>query len=192
MKILVLFNDNVDPKSIGAFYKGIEHLKTKGHNLYLESDVKRLLKSNDHKSFTKYQKKLEKLIRESDIVMCEISNPDAKLGFDISKSLAEKKVIVAFEKDSVKQSSINSLGGAISKSVLYKTYSDKNILEIMEEALEEAKKRLDTKFILIISPEIDRYLDWASQTKRMHKAQIVRNSIENTMKKDKEYKNFIK
>jgi len=50
--------------------------------------------------------------------------------------------------------------------------------------------KIDSKFILIISPEIERYLQWASKTKRMHKAQIVRLALEASIKKDKEYMNF--
>jgi hypothetical protein len=57
--------------------------------------------------------------------------------------------------------------------------------------MKEASSRLDSKFILIISPEMDRYLNWASKVKRTHKAQVVRAALEVMIKKDKEYKDYI-
>jgi hypothetical protein len=48
------------------------------------------------------------------------------------------------------------------------------------------------KFIFIISPEIDKYLEWVSNERRMHKSQIVREAIENQANKDKEYQEFLR
>ena len=37
---------------------------------------------------------------------------------------------------------------------------------------------------------MDRYLNWASKTKRTHKAQVVRSAVEQMIKKDKEYREY--
>ncbi len=54
------------------------------------------------------------------------------------------------------------------------------------------KLREDPKFILIISPEIDEYLEWVSQKRKMHKAQFVRESIKAKMLKDQEYQQVLR
>lgn len=58
-------------------------------------------------------------------------------------------------------------------------------LTALEEKYKEAE---EPKFILIISKEIDRYLEWASAAYLMHKSRIVRDAIEDRMSGDKEYK----
>lgn len=81
--------------------------------------------------------------------------------------------------------------GNNSKQLIQYTYNAKNIIETINEATKEAISKLDSKFILIISPEMDRYLNWASKVKRTHKAQLVRSALEALIKKDKEYKDYI-
>jgi hypothetical protein len=186
MKILVTYNNDYKEANLKTFAKGVEFLKKQGHNLKQDVDLRKG-KSNTSDS----QSKLDKAIRDADIVIAEVTDADAKVGFDIARALAEKKIVIAIHKDGKTSGYIDSVQENNSRSLILASYTDKNIVEVVEKAVEEAKSKLDTKFILIISPEIDRYLDWAGQTKRMHKAQIVRNAIENVMAKDKEYKTFI-
>jgi len=188
MKILVLNNNEIDKKNLKHFRKAVDNLKRLGHNLKDDSEFK----AKKEKDIVKFQKKIEKSIKDTDIVIAEITNPDAKLGYDIAKAIAEKKIVVALRQEGAKVVETPAIHGNKSKSLLKKEYNAENVLEIVDKAIDEAKKKLDTKFILIISSQIDRYLDWAAQTKRMHKAQIVRNAIEDTMKKDKQYKNYLK
>lgn len=189
MKILILNNQSVKDKEISTFVKGVEHLRKLGHNIKKDSDLVKNVNAVD--GLKKLQSKLEKSIREADIIITEVTNPDAKVGFDIAKALSEKKIVVALQKENNKNQ-FAAIHGNKQRSLLLKVYNEKNVEEVIEKAVEEAKGKLDTKFILIISPEIDRYLDWSSQTKRMHKAQIVRNAVEKEMGKDKEYKTFLK
>ncbi len=188
MKIFVLYNSDYRESTFKVFNEGVDFLKRQGHNLKTDLEFRRLLTTNHAADF---QSRIEKSIRDTDIIILEITNPDAKIGFDISKALSEKKIVIALYKSNVSNSFLTSLNSSNFKTLLLKKYSDKDIVNVMNLAVEEAKSKLDTKFILIISPEIDRYLDWASQTKRMHKAQIVRNSIESNMRKDREYKTFL-
>lgn len=76
-----------------------------------------------------------------------------------------------------------------------------NHIENMEESLKkelrklkEDKKKLtpqQDKFIFIISNELDHYISWASNSRNMHKAQIVRDSIEYQMLHDNEYQKHV-
>ncbi|MCA9381403.1 hypothetical protein KC678_04000 [Candidatus Dojkabacteria bacterium] len=191
MKIFVLYNNDYSEKDYASFSKGIDNLKRLGHNVKSDLDFRSSVKKGDEKSFIKYQTKVEKAMRDTDIVVVDVTNADAKVGFDIAYAISEKKIVLAmYEGDTTKIDTL-PLQGSKARNLNLISYTDSSIVETLKDAVDEAKGKLDTKFILIISPEIDRYLDWASATKRMHKAQIVRNSIESVIKKDREYKNFL-
>lgn len=185
MKILVSTPDNSSSKDLASFFEGVSYLKRLGHNVTIDTD----LKGKDEKEFFK---KMEKAIKDTDIVLTEATNSDTKTGFEIARSLDEKKIVIVLEEEGKTKQSSAWIHTNNSKNLIFQKYSKKNnIQEIIDRALNAAKGQLDTKFILIISSEIDRYLDWAASTKRMHKAQIVRNAVEVMMKKDKEYKNYL-
>lgn len=190
MKILAIYPANYSEKELASFKKAVDFLKKQGHNLKQDVEFRAKDYNKDEKKLNNFQKKLEKSIKDTDIVVADVTNPDIKVGYDISAALNEKKVVIALQKEKSAKT-ISSVHGNSTRTLLKKEYTDTNITDIVGEAIEEAKSKLDTKFILIISPEIDRYLDWASQTKRMHKAQIVRSAIEGVMKKDKQYKNYL-
>lgn len=191
MKILVTYNDNYKKAELKGFDKGIEVLRKQGHNLVTDIELKSEFDMKKSAEVPKYQTKLNRSLKDTDILIAEISDADAKVGFDIANALAEKKVVIALEKKGSKNTISSIHGMADARQLLIHQYEDGNIETVINAAVEDAKSKLDTKFILIISPEIDRYLDWASQTKRMHKAQIVRNSIEDKIKKDKGYKTYL-
>jgi hypothetical protein len=187
MKIYISLPIDFDKKDYKNFNQGIVHLKKMGHNVLDFSDYNVTTKENVAKLFTQYEKSL----KDTEIVVAEVSNPDSKVGYEIAKAFSEKKFVIALEKDSTKIKINPIVHGNSSKNMIYSKYNEKNIGEVIEKTVKEATKRLDSKFILIISPEIDRYLDWSSSTKRMHKAQVVRNALDQMMKKDRDYKNYL-
>lgn len=143
--------------------------------------------------FANAAKQQSKSIKDSDVIVADITDSSGAVGFHIASALAEKKPVLVLKKKSDKSGRIpGPIIGHKSKLLTFKEYlTDKERNEIINSFVTDAKKKLDTKFILIISPEIDRYLTWASQENRMHKAQIVRDAIEKIMKKDKAYKKFV-
>lgn len=66
-----------------------------------------------------------------------------------------------------------------------------NQVSKVDEKIAKLEKVAEIKFILILPPTIDKYLAWATSEHRMHKAQLVRGAIEETMLKDKEYQQFL-
>lgn len=182
MKILVVQSENTKSNQNKDFLKATDALKRLGHNIKVDSEFQKNGKLSDT-----YSSRIDKLIRESDIIVAEISNADLKIGMEISKAIGERKVVIALHKDKSTNSSIDALTTNNSKNLLVRKYSAENLEKQLLNSIEEAKSKLDTKFILIISSEIDRYLDWSSQTKRIHKAQVVRTAVEAMMKKDKDY-----
>ena len=187
---------NADRPKLAAFFKALEELEKKGHKVIdiYKNEAIPLPEDVDYQ--VKKFKESEKAIKEADVVVIDVTYPGRRIGFEVARALDEKKVVIALNNivqgEDQPARRIPSFVGNTAKNFIYRDYNADNINSIMEEGLNIAKQQLDTKFILIISPEIDKYLEWVSQERRMHKAQVVRESIESQMIKDKEYQQFLK
>lgn len=191
MKIYVSVPVN-NRSDLKVFMDALGDLSKKGHKVIdvYKNDSAKDAESIDYE--VKKFKEMEKAIREADIVLIEASYTIRRSGFEIARALDEKKFVITLTDKKVKPNSPGILVGNPARNYTHKSYTKESINQVLDEALEQAKENLDTKFILIISPEIDKYLEWASAERRMHKAQVVREAIENMMNKDKDYKEFLK
>ncbi|MFS8131382.1 MAG: hypothetical protein ACMG57_05405 [Candidatus Dojkabacteria bacterium] len=186
MKILATVPETANEKGTKIFLEAVKILKKQGHNVI---EIKPL-SSKKQSDLTKSFSQIDKFIKDTDILITDTTNADAKVGYEIARALDEKKVVIAFEEDKSKNQFL-IVHGNLSKQIVSAKYNAKNIEEVTTNAIKEASSKLDSKFILIISPEMDRYLNWASKVKRTHKAQVVRTALEAMIKKDKEYKDYI-
>ncbi len=156
--------------------------KTKNlpHNM---NDIVKIIKHN------------EKLIKTCDAFVVDITNSSGGIGFEVALALNEKKPILALRyKEENKFTSYGPISARSQKNPLvnYQEYeNEKEITQKIDTFLEKAKQKIDTKFILIIPPDIDKYLNWTADFRRLHKAQVVRQAIENEMQKDKDWKEYI-
>lgn len=136
-------------------------------------------------------KRNTEFIKNADLVVAEVSLTDSGVGYEISYALNLKKPVLAlYNEDSIEPTAPPIAVGK-NKLLTFKKYKASDVEKIIAKYMQDVRKQMDTKFILIISPEIDRYLEWASEFRRMHKAQVVRESVEAMMKKDKEYKAYL-
>lgn len=190
MKIVISLPYEANETKLKPFIEGVSHLKRLGHNVNDVSDSTGK-KSMSKDALAKLMSKLDKSIKETDILIAEVSYADSKVGYEIARALDEKKVVIMLEDEKSNSTLSPFIQANGSRTLIHKKYNSKNIIDVVDKSLKEAASKLDSKFILIISPEIDRYLEWGSQTKRMHKAQIVREALELMMKKDKEYKTYL-
>lgn len=142
----------------------------------------------------KHVKNNEKSLREADIFVADISDSSGGVGFQLAQAMQEKKPILALRyKDDKRVIGYGPITSHANKNIQYEEYeNEEDITKIIDRFLEDAKSKIDTKFILIIPAEIDRYLSWSSDFRRMHKAQVVRKSIETVMQKDKDWKDYLK
>lgn len=131
----------------------------------------------------------QKRILNSDIVICEMSTTTSGLGYDVAQALLANKPVLVLCSDGNKLT--ETLTGNKSKKLWAKYYNSDNLIQIVESFVQDAKKMLDSKFILILPPEIERYLSWASNKKGLRKAEIVRSAIEKYMEHDLDYKKYI-
>lgn len=140
----------------------------------------------------KVYKELDVFLKDSDVYIADISEPSVGIGYEISQAIVQRKPVLALNHENSNFHPLATIQGLKSKYITYKDYKVEDLDEILTDFVRSAKKKIDTKFILIISPEIDKYLEWASDFKRMHKAQIVRNAVEREMENDPDYEKYLK
>jgi hypothetical protein len=139
-------------------------------------------------------KKVSNILKNADFIVADTTEYSSGIGFLIGAAYNNRKpVLVLFNKNSGKMaSSILRSSSSESKLLRFVEYTSDNLNNVLNGFVNDVKNMIDTKFILIISPEIDRYLEWAADERRMHKAQIVRSAIEDMIERDKEYKQLQK
>jgi len=150
-----------------------------------------ILKRTD-KEIQESYKIITKSMKSADVFIADITLPDVGVGLEIAQAMEERKPTLVLRYRKEKETPIANIKANKSKLMSYKEYDEDNLEDIIKSFLDESKDKLDTKFILIISPDIDKYLKWASEEYRQHKAQIVRDAIEDKLSKDKDYKAYLK
>lgn len=181
MKILISAPANVKSPLYAKLVEKTLLLKKVGHNVY---------DTGIEKSSPKALAKIEKFLKETDLLIVSADVADIKTGYEIARALDEKKIVAILASDKASNVSLaQSLVG--NKNVITASFTQKNLDDVLKSILKDAASKLDSKFILILPAEMERYLNWTAQNKRLHKAQIVRGAIELLMKKDKEYRSFM-
>jgi hypothetical protein len=130
-------------------------------------------------------KKTIETLKKADVVMMEVSGHSLSMGFLVSKSLDLCKPIIAFYKKGTRPFFLSGIDDPRFKLM---EYNEKNVCEVLDLAVEEAKKVIDVRFNFFVSPKILTYLDWVAQKRMIPRSVFLRNLIEREMKKDKEFK----
>ena len=192
MNIYIIGADRRNKKNVETYQKVAEVLKNSGHTVdrtWIDTTTE-----EDASNFESAFKRNMTSIKKADIIVAEVTELTTGIGFLLSAALHVKKPVLAlFNKDSGVTPSTTIKGSvATNKLLSYREYTFEILTEVLNDFFSEIKKKLDTKFILIISPDIDKYLEWSSDQKRMHKAQIVRQAVEKTMEDDQEWEEYKK
>jgi len=131
----------------------------------------------------------KKKLSISEVVIAEDTFHSTDLGFDIATAAYLKRpILVLRHKDKLEGERNYSSKSQRLREIELIEYNEESLETEIKKFIQRAKSIVDTKFILIISPEIDKYLQWVSDNRRMHKAQIVRKAVEEKMVSDSEYK----
>lgn len=137
-------------------------------------------------------KKMVRKLHNADIVITENTYSVAAVGYDIATAINARKPVLVLKLQDRGRPGPHPINVLENRLLTYTEYTKDKLEEILENFIRTAKEKLDTKFILIISPEIDRYLEWSSDYRRLHKAQIVRNAVEKRLDTDKDYEDYLK
>lgn len=181
--------DRKDEHLYSSYTQIIEELKSQGLDVD-DSHIHRTPEQDEMNVEMAYKNNLRG-IKNADFVIAEISKLSSGIGFLIASALNEKKPVVVLNNTAVNPKPSKMIKGAQNRLLIYFPYETSAIKDVINKALTNIKQKLDTKFILIIPAEIDRYLEWASKERRMHKAQLVREAVENIIEEDLDYQNYL-
>lgn len=138
-----------------------------------ETFYKELEKGGDEAYIKFYNENVQK-IKQADITVFECSVPSLSIGFMIKKSLEFNKPTIVLYLD---HHIPHFLIGSEEEKLIIKSYSDKNLDEILDESLKEAKQRIDTRFNFFINPDLLNYLNEAAKKASVTKSTFIRNLI---------------
>lgn len=172
------------------FYKAIvDTLTTLGHTVtgfdVLTGPVEDVMQLSDTAVVQSYKKFL-KWIAACDQVVVEASFPSTiNIGHEISIALEKGKPVIALYQKGQKPFFL--VGMESEKLMLIEYTNEKDLATHLNEALQGAKELVDTRFNFYISPEINYYLDWINQNKKLPRAVFLRSLLEKAMKADKDF-----
>jgi len=129
-----------------------------------------------------------KLMDKSEVCVFEASYPSTiHIGHEITLAIEKNKPVIILYSDKPGCEPM-LFRGLNSERVIWVSYNEENVSELLKEALNKAKKIIDVRFNFFVSPKILNYLDWVAQKRMIPRSVFLRNLIEREMKKDKEFK----
>jgi hypothetical protein len=170
-----------------AYKRIVETLVSAGHVVFQDTTTTTLGEAleKDDSQRIEYYRKVLKWIAKSEVVVLEVSFPSTlHIGHEISLALEKGKPVVGLYQKGFEPSFF--LGLEDEKLVWVEYELDKLKNEI-ENALELATEKMDTRFNFFISPKHQRYLDWVSKHKKVPRAVFLRRLIEEDMQKNPDF-----
>ncbi|MFC1653292.1 hypothetical protein ACFL1M_00400 [Patescibacteria group bacterium] len=167
---------------IVGFLEKIGHKVMSDHILKMTTGE---IDNRTHDQRLKYHRKMNKMITSCDLVVCEVSFPSSiSIGHEVTLALDKGRPVVALYQPG-KEPGV--LQGVKSDRFLLFEYTEKDLDDILDYAVEEAVEKVDIRFNFFISPMIGQYLDHVSKKKKTPRAVYLRRLIEKDMKKNTEY-----
>lgn len=185
------FSASVHGRSVykDQYKRIIDTLKKCGYDVFaehvMETDAEGIDRQSNQEIKDVY-KNLINRIKKSDLVVAEVSTPSVSVGHEITEAINLSKPVILLHSDSGNRAML--LEGMSDAKVQNISYFDNDLVNLLEGAIEEAKKLIDVRFNFFVSPKILAYLDWVAQKRMIPRSVFLRNLIEREMKKDKEFK----
>jgi hypothetical protein len=175
-------------KELGTFYKQInDELIAHGLNVFSGHLFTNVSDSDlaDRKQIGAWYKEVIQYVRGADAVFIELSYPSTvNIGHILTHALDAGKPVVALYKSGREPF---FLRGKVDDKLVLLEYNERDIKDVVANALEYVTSAQDVRFNFFISPAIGRYLDWISKKKRLPRAVYLRRLIENDMNENSEY-----
>lgn len=99
---------------------------------------------------------LEKHIRESDLGIFEVSYPSLGIGFEVARFLELSKPVIALHIQERKPLFLESV---LNDRLQVLNYDLNSLSTVIENALIYASEQLDTRFTMLLPPDVNTYLD---------------------------------
>jgi len=187
MKVVFIASQAQSPE-LAIYYKQInDSLESHGLTVFSGHLFTKVNDSDlvDNKQIEGWYKEVIQHVRAADSIFVEISYPSTvNVGHILTYALDTGKPVVALYRSGREPF---FLRGRVDDKLVLLEYNDKDIKEVVANALEYVSSAQDVRFNFFISPEIGRFLDWVSKDKRLPRAVYLRKLIEEDMKASIEY-----
>jgi len=166
-----------------------------GHNIpenWLERiDIKGPdINTNEAKKKELLRKEGIESVKTADLLVAEISQQSVGVGYQIATAMDNKIPVLCLITDEInggKPSQI--IESSNSPLVTIREYKKSNVREIIKDYFRRFSNKSLIKFNFIITPEIDKYLNWKSRNGKLSKSEILRKLImDHIIVNDLEYK----
>ena len=174
-------------------------IKEMGHTItrdWLEEAVA-LTDSNSVNSLDREEvyNKVVSSILAADVVVIEGTVASFSVGHQVTLGLAKNKPTLFLVKKSNAHKKNGKpkttfLAGLSSPLLTVAEYDESNLPDILNDFLNNNGGRPVVKFNIVLTKEIESYLDWASFTKKTNKSQFIRSLILNHMREDPQYRKY--
>jgi hypothetical protein len=182
----IFFNTSVSGrKEYEENYKAIDRILNRISNNVVSAvfiATKEDVAKETEKEAASYYDKLRKWMRDSDILVFEVSYPSLGVGYEITWGLQLGKPIIILYVRGKKPHVLDAIPD--DKIQVYE-YDLSDLEKILKSAVDYASEQMDTRFNFFISPKIANYLDWVARKKRTPRAVYLRRLIEKDMKESK-------
>lgn len=159
----------------------VEHLIELGHKVItrnsLEKNVVDVL-GNSEKEHQKYYKKMMSWIYQADIIIVEVTRPEVGVGLEIGLAVEAEKPIISLFREG--QSTPVLFGKNYNKIQNYE-YDVDNLKLTLKMAIEEASKMINTRFTMLMPPDLINWLNKLSkqgQNRSEYIRRLIREDIE--------------
>src|SRR3989338_3287250 len=135
-------------------------------------------------------------ILASDVMVIEGTVASFSVGHQVTLALSKSKPTLFF----VKKKTLNKKHGKLKDSFLsgitsplltVAEYDDSNLADILNDFLNNNGGKPIVKFNIVLTKEIENYLNWASFTHKLNKSEFIRNLILKHMRnEDEQYQKY--
>ncbi len=182
-------------RKICSLIKGMGHVITRD---WLEEAIQ-IVENNAINTLDRESvyNKVTSSIFSSDVVVVEGTVTSFSVGHQVTLGLSKNKPIlflIAKKSSGKKPAKVKNsfLSGLTSPLLKVVEYDDNNLAEIINDFLNNNGGRPVIKFNIVLTKEIESYLDWVSFTYGVNKSEFIRNLILKNMREDdKQYFKYL-
>lgn len=142
-----------------------------------------------------YKKTIESILA-SDMLVVEGTVSSFSVGHQITVAINKNKPVLFLtyeKKDEKTYFGNNFIDGIKTPLITNRSYNFNNLKEVLEDFFNKNKKGATIKFNIVLTKDIDNYLDWASFSYKKNKSEYIREIIEKHIEEnDKKYQKYLK
>lgn len=181
------------------YLKICEEIKKLGHTItrdWIGEGVEFFKQKKTDIDRTDIYKKTIEAILASDVLVVEGTVSSFSIGHQITVAINKNKPVLflIYEKNDEKNYFRSSfIDGINTPLITKKTYNNNNLERTLEDFFNSNKKGATIKFNIVLTKEIDNYLDWASFAYKKNKSEFIRDIIAKHIEEnDKRYQEYLK